>query len=144
MSVKPIPDGYHTITPYLVVDDPGRAIAFMKAAFGGESTECVSAEDGSVMHAEVRVGTSVVMIGRARPGQGAQPAMLYMYVTDCESTYRKALEAGGTSVMPPAKQFYGDMNAGVTDPCGISWWIATHVEDVPKDELMRRAREQKG
>lgn len=141
MPVRPIPEGYHTVTPYLVVADVAAEIAFLAAAFGAREKHRMPGPDGSVMHAEVMIGDSPVMLGQARDEYPPRPATTYLYVEDVDATYRRALEAGATSLMEPADQFYGDRNGGVEDPQGNQWWIATHVEDVPPDELERRAAE---
>ena len=138
MPVNPIPAGYHSITPYLLTKDTSKLIDFLKSAFGATAVASVANPDGEIMHAEVKIGDSMVMIG-TKKGAETAPAMLYLYVTDVDKTYQQALEAGGTSVMAPADQFYGDRNAGIKDPCGHSWWIATHIEDVAEDELKIRA-----
>ena len=139
--VKPIPDEYHTITPYLTVESLPRSVEFMQAVFDGEQKEAVPDAEGVVRHAEVRIGDSTVMIGQARDDWKPNPGALYVYVEDTDATYQRALAAGATSIMPPAKQFYGDINAGVKDPSGTTWWIATHFEDVSPDELERRGKE---
>ena len=139
MVVNPIPDGHHTVTPYLVVNDAARLIAFLQRAFDGKETICSTKPDGSIGHAEVRIGDSVVMLGQADGEWKAMPCAIYLYVPDTDAVYRQALQAGATSIMEPANQFYGDRNAGVKDPCGNLWWIATHFEDVSPEELKRRA-----
>lgn len=141
MAVKPIPDGYHTVTPYLTVDDLPRLVKFLTEAFEAKTTEMVPDAQGVVRHAEVRIGDSMVMIGQARAEHPSRKSGLYLYVEDTDAHYRRALDAGGKSLMAPAKQFYGDINAGVEDPLGNQWWIATHVEDVPPEEMERRAKE---
>jgi uncharacterized glyoxalase superfamily protein PhnB len=138
MAVKPIPEGYHTVTPYLIVPGVPKLIDFLKAAFGAEETHRMAGPDGTVMHAQVRIGDSVVMMAEAAGPWKPMPAGIYLYVEDTDATYRRALEAGATSLMEPADQFYGDRSAGVKDPSGNSWWIATHKEDVPPEELRRR------
>ena len=139
MAVKPIPDGYHTITPYLVVQGVPKLIEFLKEAFGGVEKECMKLPDGTVMHAEVRIGDSLVMMGEARGQFKPMPGSLYLYVPDTDAAYKRALQAGGMTTMEPADQFYGDRNAGVMDPAGNLWWIATRQEDVSPEELERRA-----
>lgn len=139
MPVKPIPEGYHTVTPYLTVPGVARLIEFLKQAFGAEEKERMARPDGAVMHAEVRIGDSMVMLGEPSGNFSPMPAMIYLYVDDTDAAYRRALEAGATSMMEPADQFYGDRNAGVKDPSGNLWWIATHKEDVPPEEMKRRA-----
>jgi uncharacterized glyoxalase superfamily protein PhnB len=143
MSVKPIPDGYHTITPYLVVTDARALINFAQQALAAEQIGCLAAPDGSVMHAEIRIGDSRVMIGQTRGDRKPFPAMLYLYVTDADTLYRRAIAAGAISIMEPTTQFYGDRSGGVMDPFGNQWWFATHVEDVSNDELNRRAMARK-
>ncbi len=145
MPVKAIPEGYHSVTPYLVVKGADRVIEFLKQVFGAKETERMSMPDGSVMHAEVRIGDSTVMLGEAGGQWGPMPTSLYMYVPDVDAVYQRALKAGATSAMEPADQFYGDRNAGVKDSAGNVWWIATRKEDVAPDEIRRRfeARTQK-
>lgn len=141
MAVKAIPDGYHTVTPYLTTSDLPRLVKFTVDAFGAKPTESVPDAEGKVRHAEVKIGDSMVMIGQARDEHPPRPTALYLYVEDTHATYKRALEAGGKSLMEPAKQFYGDINGGVEDPVGNQWWIGTHVEDVPPEEMARRAKE---
>ena|SRR5687767_5772451 len=144
MPVKPIPDGYHTITPYLTVSDLPRLVQFTVDAFGGKPSEAMTDAEGKPLHAEVRIGDSAIMIGQETEKWKARPSALYVYVEDADATYKRALAAGATSLMEPAAQFYGDINAGVEDPLGNWWWIATHVEDVSAEEVLRRGREQIG
>lgn len=140
--VRPIPEGYHTITPYLVVDDLARQVEFVEKAFGGRTYEAMTDANGKLRHAEAQVGDSRVMMGQSREGHAARGAMLYLYVENTDATYRAAIAAGGKSLLEPMNQFYGDRNAGVEDPNGNQWWIATHVEDVSPEEMQRRAAEQ--
>jgi len=141
MAPKPIPDGYHAVTPCLTVPKIAQVIEFLKQTFDAISTECHTTPDGRIMHAEVRIRDSVVMLGEPPTPDAARPSNLYVYVADVDATYKRALAAGGKSVMEPANQFYGDRHGGVLDPAGNQWWIATRVEDVPPDELNRRAQE---
>jgi uncharacterized glyoxalase superfamily protein PhnB len=142
MTVKPIPDGYHSVTPYLIVENAHQLLDFLKAAFGATEIFRHTRPDGTVGHAEVRISDSPVMIGEACKEFGAMPVAIYLYVPDTDVTYKQALQAGAISIMEPADQFYGDRNAGVKDPCGNSWWIATHIEDVSPEELDKRAAER--
>jgi PhnB protein len=135
---KPVPDGFHTVTPYLVVEDAGKLIDFVTAAFGATVRYAHKRPDGKVAHAEVKVGDSILMMGSAQGDTRPIPTALYMYVPDCDALYRRALAAGGTSVGEPKDQFYGDRHGGVKDPCGNTWWVATHIEDVSEEELARR------
>jgi PhnB protein len=139
MPVKPIPDGFHSVTPYLTVTGVAALLDFLKRAFDATEVERVSRPDGTVGHAAVRIGDSMVMMGEAGGQWTPMPCSLYLYVPDTDAVYRRALQAGATTVMEPADQFYGDRNAGVKDPSGNLWWIATHQEDMPPEELQRRA-----
>ena len=138
MAVKPIPDNYHSITPYLMAPGASRLIEFLKEAFGAVESERMTNPDGAVMHAEVRIGDSMLMLTDGGGGWKPMPAALYLYVNDADATYQRALAAGATSVMEPVTQFYGDRHGGVKDPSGNIWWIATHVEDVSPAEEERR------
>jgi uncharacterized glyoxalase superfamily protein PhnB len=140
MAVKAQPDGFHAITPYLVVDGAARLVDFLAEVFDAEEVERFAAPGNRIGHAEMRIGDSLVMLGDARGEHEPRQAMLYVYVADADATYQRALAAGGTSVQAPADQFYGDRSAGVKDPTGNLWWIATHIEDVPPAELKRRAQ----
>jgi uncharacterized glyoxalase superfamily protein PhnB len=140
MAVKPIPEGYHSVTPYLVVPGAAKLLDFLKQAFDAQELyRPMQRPDGTIMHAEVRIGDSVVMMGEPMDQSTPMPAQLYLYVHDADAVYRRALQAGATSLMEPADQFYGDRNAGVQDPVGNRWWIATHKEDVSPEEIVRRA-----
>lgn len=139
MAVKAIPEGYHTVTPYLVVPGVAGLIEFLQQAFEAEERHRMARPDGTIMHAEVRIGDSIVMMGEATGEFQPKPAMIHLYVTDVDATYRRALAAGATSVREPTDQFYGDRTGGVKDASGNQWWIATHVEDVPADEMKRRS-----
>jgi uncharacterized glyoxalase superfamily protein PhnB len=141
-QTRPIPEGYHSITPYLVVDGAEKIIRFMKDAFGAQvAFEPMARPDGKIMHAELKVGDSLVMISDVSERAKATSAMLYLYVPNVDAVYQKALKAGATSFMEPMDQFYGDRNGGVTDPFGNRWYIGTHVEDVSPAELKKRAME---
>jgi uncharacterized glyoxalase superfamily protein PhnB len=141
MAVKPIPDGYHSITPYLTVKGVTKLLDFLKQAFGAEEIHPpMQRPDGTVMHAEVRIGNSVVMMGEPMGEMTPMPGSLYLYVPDTDTVYKRALQAGATSLMAPADQFYGDRSAGVQDLVGNRWWIATHVEDVSPEEIAQRAQ----
>ena len=141
MGVNPIPEGYRTVTPYLVVEGAANVLDFVKEAFGAEEKFRMDGPDGKIGHAEFTIGDSVVMIGEAGEEHPAMPAMIHLYVDECDATYERAIAAGGTSVREPEDQFYGDRSAGVRDSTGNLWWIATHVEDVPEDEMAKRIEE---
>src|SRR5262245_38779010 len=139
MAVKPIPEGYHSVNPYLTVHGVPKLIDFLKEAFAARETERMAQPEGTIRHAEVRIGDSVVMMSEAGGEREPRPSAIYLYVSDTDAAYKRALQAGGSSLMEPADQFYGDRSAGVQDPSGNYWWIATHQEDVPPEELKARA-----
>jgi PhnB protein len=142
MPVHYIPKEHHTVTPYIMVEGVESVMNFLTAAFGAESWEVMKAPDGSIMHAQMMVGNSMLMLAGARPPEWpSQPASFYLYLPDCDAAYRRALAAGATSIMEPADQFYGDRHGGVKDAAGNSWWIATHIEDVSEEEMKRRMEE---
>ena len=139
--VRRIPDGYRAVTPYLVIAGVDRVMKFLRLAFGAaEKFPPMKRPDGTVAHAEMRIGDSDVMIGEARGEYPPTPGSFYVYVEDVDGTYRRALRAGAVSVTEPQDQFYGDRSAGVRDPGGNFWWIATHKEDVSEKEMERRFR----
>ena len=141
MSVKPVPDGYGTVTPYLVIPDVAKVIEFLKKAFDAtEPHPPHTAPDGRIMHAEVQIGTSRVMMGEPMGEFTAMPAMLHLYVEDCDALYKRAIDAGATPEMEITDQFYGDRSGGVKDLAGNMWWISTHKEDVPPEEMEKRAK----
>ena len=140
MAVKAIPDGYHSVTPYLIVKGAEQLIDFLKEAFGAQETFRMPGPEG-IMHAEVRIGDSAVMMSDAMAEFGPMPTMIHLYVEDVDAVYKRALEAGATPVQELKDQFYGDRAGGVRDAFGNLWYIATHVEDVPFEELERRQRE---
>ena len=144
MAVKPIPAGYHTVTPYLIVADAARMIDFMTRAFGAVETGRSATPEGRVMHASVRIGDSQVMLGEAFGEWKPLPCVLHLYVPDTDAVHASAIRAGATSLREPANQFYGDRSGGVLDAEGNQWWIATHVEDVAPDEMRRRMEAQRG
>ena len=137
-SVKPIPDGAHTVTPYLVVEGIPKLLDFLKQAFGAQERFRMACPDGGVMHADVKIGDSIVMMGEAMGEWKPKPCSLYLYVEDVDAVYQRAIDAGGTKVREPSNQFYGDRTGGVIDPCGNYWGIATHVEDVSHEEMAKR------
>jgi PhnB protein len=140
MAVRHIPDGYHTVTPFIVANDTAKLVDFIKQAFGAEELDRMTTPDGTVVHAELRIGDSPIMLGEAQGEWKALPAMLYLYVKDVDATFARALKAGATTVKEVADQFYGDRNGTVKDSWGNVWSIGTHIEDVPPDEMKRRAQ----
>jgi PhnB protein len=135
MSIKPIPEDYHTVTPYLIVPGVEQLIHFIGEAFDGKERTRMTTPDGQIMHAEVMVGDSVLMMGNVSPEFPPRPATLHLYVMDVDSVYQRALNAGAKSLQVPEDQFYGDRSAGVEDRHGNQWWIATHVRDVSDEEI---------
>ena len=143
-KVKPIPQGYHSVTPYLIVNGAPRLIDFIKHTFNAEERERVMAPGGVVSHAELKIGDSIVMLADSTGEYKPTLSQVYVYTEDVDKVYSRALEAGAISVREPKNQFYGDRSASVRDAFGNVWGIATHVEDVPPDELQRRIKEQYG
>ena len=152
MPVKPIPDGYHTITPYLIVDGAARAIDFYKRAFGATETMRMPAPNGRIGHAEVRIGDSPVMLADEHPSIGAKGPKSYggssvslmIYVEDVDAVFEQALKKGAKELRAVDDQFYGDRSGMFEDPFGHHWNVATHVEDVPADEMAKRAAAMAG
>jgi len=139
-AVKPIPDGYHTVTPFLLADDVERLLAFIEAAFGGRVEHTMRSDDGVARHATIRVGDSLLMVSKGTDIYGRVPLMLHLYVDDVDQIYADALEAGGLSQREPRNEFYGDRVAAIKDDWENQWWIATHVEDVGEEELRQREK----
>jgi len=138
MAVNPIPADYARVTPNIVADPAERVADFMKQVFGAQERMRMPMPGGKIAHAELTIGDSVVMLADPAPDFPPSPVTLHVYVEDIDATYRKALAAGGSSLREPATQFYGDRSAAVVDPAGNRWSIATRVEDVPEDEMMKR------
>lgn len=129
-KVQPVPEGYHTITPYLVSDDAVKEVEFLKKAFGAIEVFCSKDEEGRIRHSEFKIGDSVVMLAQAYAEWTSKPAAFYMYVPDVDAAYKQALKAGGVSTAEPEDKPYGDRTAGVRDPSGIDWWIGTRIKDI--------------
>jgi PhnB protein len=141
-KVRPVPEGYHTVCPYIVVTSGvATLIEFAKQAFGAKEVYLSKAPDGRIMHAEIKIGDSIVMVGESQ--EKKFPAMLHLYMEDVDGVYKRAIQAGGKSMREPADQPYGDRSAGVEDAFGNQWWIATHMEDVSSEELERRMKAAK-
>jgi PhnB protein len=149
MAVKPIPDGYHTVSPYLAVEDAAAAIDYYQKAFGAKERVRMEAPGGTIGHAELEIGDSVVMLSDPFPQATTRPpielggttASVFMYVEDVDAVVRKAVDAGASVEMEVADQFWGDRFGTVKDPFGHLWSIATHVEDVPPEEMAERAKQ---
>jgi PhnB protein len=141
-NVSYIPAGYHTVTPYLTVKGVAGLIEFLKTTFDATEKELMKRADGSIHHAEMQIGDSVIMMGEATGEWKPTGASLHVYVPDTDATYRRALEAGATSLREPVDQFYGDRAGGVQDAWGHGWWLATHIEEMSKEEMEKRAAQR--
>ena len=137
-KVKPIPKGYHSVTPALNQEDAARTIDFCKRAFGAKEKMRMPGPGGKIMHAEIQIGDSIIMLNDAMQ-EPAQPAALFLYVPDVDKTVAKAVKAGASVLMPVQDMFWGDRFGRVADPAGNKWGIATHREDVPPREMKKRA-----
>ena len=145
---KPVPEGYHTVSPYLAVEDAARAIDYYVKAFGGKEVVRMNAPDGTIGHAELQIGDSHVMLADPFPQSSTRPpkelggtsVSVFLYVEDVDATVKQADDAGGTLTMEVADQFWGDRFGSFTDPFGHSWSVATHIEDVPPEEIAERAK----
>lgn len=146
--VNAIPDNCNSINAYLIVRDPRQAIEFYSKAFGGEASTCMETPDGQVMHGEVRIGNSTLMISQENPQcdmkspetLGGSPVSIHLYVPDCDAAFETAIDAGCTVVAPVENQFWGDRYGKVMDPFGYQWGIATHIEDVSDEEMAKRGQ----
>ena len=145
--VKPIPEGYHSVTPYLCIDGAAEAIEFYKKAFGAKELSRMPAPGGKIGHAEVQIGDSHVMLAdefpemgfRSPKSIGGTPVMMHLYVEDVDATVTRLASAGAKVVRAVEDQFYGDRGGKIEDPFGHSWYVSTHVEDVSPEELEKRA-----
>jgi PhnB protein len=149
MAVQPVPEGYHTITPYLAVDDASAAIDFYQRALGAKERVRMAGPGDSVMHAELEIGDSLVMLSDPFPQAstktpkelGGTSVNIFVYVEDIDALYNQAIDAGATSLMEPDDMFWGDRFGSVQDPFGHTWTIATHIEDVEPEEMEKRSQE---
>ncbi len=146
--VRAIPEGYHTITPYLTCKNSAQAIDFYKSVFGATEIMRMPGPDGRIMHAEIKIGDSHVMLADEFPGMSSaptpgalNPSALFLYLEDVDTTFNRAVAAGARVDMPLANQFWGDRYGKLTDPFGHHWALAQHIEDVAPDEMMRRSKE---
>jgi PhnB protein len=148
MATKPVPEGYHTVSAYLAVDDAARAIDYYTRAFGAKESVRMDGPDGKIGHAELEIGDSRIMLSDPFPQASTRPpkelggtsASVFMYVEDVDAVVKQAVDAGATVTMEVADQFWGDRFGTITDPFGHVWSIATHVEDVPPEEMAERAK----
>ena len=148
-NVKPIPEGFHSLTPYLVVRDAAKAIEFYKKAFGAEVREVHNSPDGKVMNADLKIGDSVLLLADEFPGAqcrspqsvGGTTTTIHIYVEDVDAWFNRAISAGATVLMPVMDMFWGDRYGQLKDPFGHHWSLATHKEDPTPEEIERRAKE---
>ena len=143
MSVKPIPQGYENVIPFLNCTGADKVIEFCKEVFGAKVDGISKSDDGSIMHASIHIRDSAVMLSEGSEKFPASPTMMYVYVDDVDAIYKKGLAAGGTSLREPTNEFYGDRSCGIKDSAGNQWWIASHVEDISHEEMLRRQKEMK-
>jgi len=148
MATQPVPEGYHTVTPYLAVEDAARAIEFYTQAFGAKEVVRMDAPGGKIGHAELEIGDSRIMLSDPFPQSSTKPPKdlggtsfsVMMYVEDVDAAFKRAVDAGASVSMELSDMFWGDRFGSVTDPFGHSWSLATHVEDVPPEEMAERAK----
>lgn len=144
MAATPIPDTFTAVTPYLIVRDVDKVLEFVRKAFGATEVDVHRDGSGRVMHADVTIGGAHIMMGQTDGTWPERLGSIHLYLPDADAAYQAALAAGATSIYEVTNQFYGDRSGGVEDPSGIAWWISTHVEDVPPDEMERRMRARTG
>lgn len=142
MPNQTIPAGYHTITPCVTIQGADHLIDFLKQVFAATEIERITSPDGTIQHAEMRIGDSVLMMSEPRGEWKPMPGSFYVYVSDADAIYQRALAAGATSLMEPTNTFYGNRESGVKDRFGNNWWIATYREEVSPEEIQRRATSQ--
>ena len=136
------PKGFHSVTPYLIVEDAAGLLDFVQAAFGARVVSRMDGDDGRIKHAQIQIGDSMIEVGQSSQEWQAAPCALHLYVADTDDAYQRALAAGATSLYEPDDKFYGDREAGVTDVCGNRWFLATHQEDLTEAEMLRRMAAQ--
>jgi PhnB protein len=149
---RPVPDGYHTVSPYLIVANAAAALEFYRTAFGATVKRRLAMPDGKIMHAEIKIGDSIVMLADEFPSHeafgpehfGGSPASVVLYVDNADTLYARALETGATSLRPMADQPFGDRSGTIRDPFGHRWTLITHIEDISEDEIERRFAEMMG
>jgi PhnB protein len=148
MTAKAVPDGHHTVTPYLAIQNAVQALEFYKRAFGAVEIFRLMMPDGRLGHAEIKLGDSIIMMadefpeygGKAPPTLGGTPVNIHLYVDDVDAFVKKAVAAGATERKPIKDQFYGDRSGQLEDPYGHQWWVATHKEDIAPDEMQKRVQ----
>ena len=139
-SVRSIPEGFHSVTPFLIVDNAPKFLEFIKNAFGAEITYDLRDDNGQVIHSTAKIGNSLIMIADTMGDMKQQTSMLYIYLDDVDAAYKKAIQAKAKSMDEPKDQFYGDRAGAVGDEWGNVWWLGTHIEDVDEADLKERAK----
>lgn len=146
-TAQAVPKGYHTVTPSLVIAGAAKAIEFYKKALGAEEKSRFPAPDGTIMHAEIRIGDSIIMLGDEMPEQGGRgpksyggsPVSLFIYLDNVDTAWKRAVDAGAKVVTPLSDQFWGDRGGSIEDPFGHNWWLCQHVKDLTPKELQQAA-----
>jgi len=134
------PEGFTSVTPFIMVNDAQKVLDFVKRAFDAEEIHVMRDKDGRIWNAKIRIDDGMLLLGDTM-GQESAPSTIYLYVADCDCHYERGLGAGGSSISEPTDQFYGDRNAGLKDPCGNVWWVATHKEALTREAIEERARQ---
>lgn len=141
-SVRSIPEGFHSVTPFIMVDNAPKFLEFVKHAFGAEITYELRDDNGQVVHCNAKIGDSLIMIADTMGSMKQQTSMLYIYLDDVDAAYKKAIEAKAKPMDEPKDQFYGDRAGAVGDEWGNVWWLGTHIEDVSEEELKKRSKDE--
>jgi uncharacterized glyoxalase superfamily protein PhnB len=141
MAVRPIPEGFHSVTPSMPINGARKFIDFIKQAFGAQELVCMPMPDGRVMHAELKIGDSIIMTAEPMGGFEPMPSTLMLYVNDVDAVFKRAVQAGAKSVIEPSNMFWGDRSGRVKDPFGNFWILSTHIEDVTSAEMEKRTKE---
>lgn len=143
MKVKPIPEGYSNVIPFLICSGADKVIDFCQKVFGAKVMNISKDDKGTIMHASIQIRDSAVMLSEGSERFPAQSTMMYVYVENCDEVYKLGLDAGGKSLREPTNEFYGDRSCGFADPSGNQWWVATHIEDVSPEEIAKRMQGNK-
>lgn len=140
-KVSFIPVGYSNISPYLICKGADKVIEFLIHTFNSEILDINKSADGTIMHATAKIGSGTIMLSEGSDKFPPMPAMIHVYVENCDEAYKRAVEAHGESIREPQNEFYGDRSSGVKDPAGNHWWISTHIEDISQEEMEKRMKE---
>lgn len=143
MKVKPIPEGYSNVIPFLICSGADKVIDFCQKVSGAKVMNVSKDDKGTIMHASIQIRDSAIMLSEGSERFPAQSTMMYVYVENCDEVYKLGLDAGGKSLREPTNEFYGDRSCGFADPSGNQWWVATHIEDVSPEEIAKRMQGNK-